>query len=64
MKNEKVAQGRIIGLAGPCFYPEDLYLPLVGRFKCPTVVTDISFGCKFSNEGLNGYHGQKNLKNR
>ena len=44
------------------FHPEDLYSPLVGHYKCLTVVTDISFGYKSSNEGLNGYHGQKNLK--
>ena len=29
---------------------------------CPTVVTDISFGYKSFNEGLNGHLGQKNLK--
>ena len=29
---------------------------------CPTVVTDISFGYKSFNEGLNGYLGQKNFK--
>ena len=44
------------------FYPEVLYSPLVRRYMCPTVVTDISFGYKSFNEGLNGYLGQKNFK--
>ena len=44
------------------FHPEVLYSPLVGRYMCPTVVTDISFGYKSFNEGLNGYLGLKNLK--
>ena len=46
------------------FHPEVLYSPLVGRYMCPTVVTDISFGYKSFNEGLNGYLGLKNLKKR
>ena len=46
------------------FRPDALFSPLVGPYKCPTVVTDVSFGYKSSDEGLNGIHGQKNLKKR
>ena len=44
------------------FHPEALYSPLVGRYMCPTVVTDISFGYTSFNEGLNGYLDQIYLK--